>query len=175
MNENVSDGSQASQAAAQPHSPLALLEQVDPISFAVVRLHTAFNDVQLGPATGFFHSGFIDNRPAHWLITNWHVLSGRNADDPLRTLHSQGALPNRLRLSLVLRADQPEYAGHRNEILMQEQTMELYDAEGKAIWYQHPRKNAIDVAVINVGRLLSDRYQATCITKWQPKMTWQFK
>ena len=38
--------------------------------------------------------------------------------------------------------------------------MELYDSEGKANWYQHPRKNAIDVAIINVGTLLLDRYRA---------------
>ena len=89
--------------------PHELLDRVDPISFTVVRLRTAFNDVQLGPATGFFYSGFIDNKPTHWLVTNWHVLSGRNSENPLRTLHTQGALPNRLSMSLVLKADQPEY------------------------------------------------------------------
>ena len=41
--------------------------------------------------------------------------------------------------------------------------MELYDAEGKAVWYQHYKKNEIDIAVIHVGSLLSDRYRATGI------------
>jgi hypothetical protein len=119
-------------ASQSAQSPLALLERVDPINFAVVQLHTAFNDVQLGPATGFFYSGFIGNNPTHWLITNWHVLTGRNADDPGRTLHRLGALPNRLRMSLILSGDQPEYIGRGNEILMQEQVMELYDGRGQS-------------------------------------------
>jgi Trypsin-like peptidase domain len=46
---------------------------------------------------------------------------------------------------------------------MQDQVMELYDAEGKAVWFQHTRKNDIDVAVINVGTLLSNRYRSTSI------------
>jgi Trypsin-like peptidase domain len=46
---------------------------------------------------------------------------------------------------------------------MQDQVMELYDAEGKAVWFQHTRKNDIDVAVINVGTLLLNRYRSTSI------------
>ena len=126
--------------------------QIDPLNFAVVRLQTFFRETPLGPATGFFYRGTLDNRPNYWLVTNWHVLAGRNADDPNQILHTKCALPNRLHLTLVLRPDQPETGlfppGH---IVLQEQFIDLYDAQNQAVWYQHERKNEIDVAVVNMA------------------------
>jgi hypothetical protein len=127
----------------------ALLSQIEPLNFAVVRLEPLFNDMKLGDATGFFVFGNLDNRPNFWLVTNWHVLSGRNADDPMCILHSQLALPNRLRLSLMLKPDQSEYESRPGQVLFQEQVVELYDADGRAMWYQHPQRNDRDVAVLN--------------------------
>ena len=145
--------------------PLAV-ERVDPFSFAVVRLQAMFRDVDLGPATGFFFLGLLDNKPNRWLVTNWHVLTGRNADDPNRVLHSMGSLPNRLRMSLMIKPDQPEYAerGGGSEVLFQEQIVELYGPEGEARWYQHPRRNAVDIAVLNVGLAL-DRFRLVGINE----------
>lgn len=75
-------------------------------------------------------------------------------------MHSQGALPNRLHMSLILNG---EYLGLGPEILMQEQTINLYDPQGKALWYQHAAKNEIDVAVIHIGPQLLNRFRVTTI------------
>lgn len=91
-------------------------------------------------------------------MTNWHVLAGRNADQLEQVLHSKGALPNRIRVQLPLRFDQPEYLSRSAEILFQDQFLSLYDQEGRALWYQHVRKNEVDVAVINLGRNIAGRF-----------------
>jgi len=129
-----------------------LSEQIDPLNFSVMRLQPLFNETILGDATGFFYYGILNNKPNFWLVTNWHVLSGRNADNPEQVLHSKKALPNRLRLSLILKHGHAEYATRPDaHVLMQEQYIELYDQQGLAGWYQHKSKNNLDVAVINVG------------------------
>lgn len=67
-------------------------------------------------------------------------------------MHSKGSLPNRLRLSLLIEFDQPEYTSNPNaQILFQEQFIELYDKEGLASWYQHMEKSDVDVAVLNAS------------------------
>jgi hypothetical protein len=43
-------------------------------------------------------------------------------------------------------------------VLFQEQTIELYNTEGTANWYQHPSKNLYDVAAINLFPLV-ERHQ----------------
>jgi hypothetical protein len=91
-------------------------------------------------------------------VTNWHVLAGRNADQPGQVLHSKGALPNRIRVQFPLRFNQPEYLNRNAEILFQEQFPSLYDNEGHALWYQHVRKNEVDVAVVNLGRDIAERF-----------------
>jgi hypothetical protein len=135
-----------------------LISQIDPLNFTTVRVEPMYNDLKLGDATGFFIAGVLHGKANVWLTTNWHVLSGRNAGDPIKVLHSKGSLPNKLRLSLFLNLDQPEYKTSQVELLRQQQTIELYDGNGQAVWYQHPSKNVCDVGALNaspfVGRFL---------------------
>jgi hypothetical protein len=130
-----------------------VLDQIDPLNFTTVRIGPFFNDLKLGDATGFFFYGLLEGKPNLWLVTNWHVLSGRNALDPTIVLHRQGSVPNRLRLSLILRPGQPEYNqplyDPPPQLLNQQQTSELYENNGSASWYQHPIKNVCDVGVLN--------------------------
>ncbi len=49
---------------------------VDPLSARSLLLETAVNGYPLGTATGFVVQK--GNQP--YLITNWHVVAGRNAD-----------------------------------------------------------------------------------------------
>jgi hypothetical protein len=131
-----------------------LIDQIDPLNFTTVRIEPLYNNLKLGDATGFFFFGLLGEKPNFWLATNSHVLSGRSAGDPIRVLHAQGGLPNKLRLSLILKPDQPEYKIPREplaQFLKQEQIVELYDEDGMASWYQHPLKNICDVAVLNAA------------------------
>jgi Trypsin-like peptidase domain len=136
-------------------SAAELLHKVDPLSFVSVRIDQFYNEKSIGAATGFFYHGLFDGKPNYWLVTNWHVLTGRNVDDPSVCPHE---IPNRLRLRLIVQFDQPEYqGGPEGQFLMQEQFIELFDSDQQAMWYQHPRKNALDVAVLNAAPLV-DRF-----------------
>jgi hypothetical protein len=141
-------------------SGFALTAQiVDPLNFAIVRLKSFFDETLLGHATGFFYYGLSNNKPNHWLVTNWHVLTGRNADDPSQILHPKSALPNRVSLTLTINAGQPEYESVTDErLLQQELFFELYNKDGLALWRQHERKNEMDVAIINTRGFLSTRF-----------------
>jgi hypothetical protein len=124
---------------------------LDRLNFSVVRLEALFNDQPLSHATGFFYYGLMDQKPNYWLVTNWHVLSGR---DPvtLECLSPTAAVPNRVRLKVVLNRSSPLYVGRDDTFLFQEQTLQLYDDSGQAAWYQHKEKsNRADIAVANLG------------------------
>jgi hypothetical protein len=130
-----------------------MLELLDPLQLAVCRL-TLYRDSDVhSVATGFFHQlQNPDGTPHISLITNWHVLSGRNSDTPLDTLHSQQMIPNKVGVKLILgpNADQP------GVILSQEFTISLFDENGKALWLEHPSLgHLVDVAAIKIGNLLS--------------------
>jgi hypothetical protein len=135
-----------------------LFANVEPLNFSAVRLMSLRDDLELGPASGFFFHGTFDGHPNYWLVTNWHVLAGRNADQPGQALHSKGALPSGIRVQLPLRFNQPEYLNRNAEILFQDQFLSLYDNEGHALWYQHVRRNDVDVAVVNLGRYVAERF-----------------
>lgn len=117
---------------------------IDPFNFCVVRVQPMFNDLIISEATGFFYSGIFNNKPNLWLITNWHVLTGRNAENPNKILHTEKALPNRIRIQVLL-------LNGINEILMHEQFITYYGKNKEALWYQHQDKNLVDIAVLNMG------------------------
>lgn len=64
---------------------------VDILSLTSILIEPYFNETKLGSATGFI----INNNNQHYLVTNWHVITGIN---PLTgvPIHSQGGLPNSL-------------------------------------------------------------------------------
>jgi hypothetical protein len=133
-----------------------VLDQIDPLILAAVKIETIYNETLLANATGFFYSGYVDGKPNFWLVTNWHVITGRNADDPMKTLDDNGCVPNRIRLRLILKFDQPEYLNHApGQLFFQDQTIELYDGDGQADWFQHPTKNKQDVAVLNASVIMN--------------------
>jgi hypothetical protein len=132
----------------------SVLKTIDRLNFAVVKLTALHQNRILGHATGFFFFGLFGGRPNHWLVTNWHVVSGRNAEDPERILNASRLQPTHLRLQLVIKDDDPEYAKRPEaKILLHEQILGLYDQDGRALWYQHQLKNEVDIAVMNTGGL----------------------
>jgi hypothetical protein len=132
----------------------SVIEQIDPLNFTTVRVQPFYNNQHLSNATGFFYAGWLDGHPNVWLITNWHVLAGRNMNPPHKALHSQGCIPNRIRLNMVLESNQPEYVSGGPPLLLQEYFIDLYNPTGEAFWYQHPQKTAFDVAVLNLRALV---------------------
>lgn len=129
---------------------MSILGSVDKLNFAVCRLAVFHDAMPLSVATGFFHRVVVNDQPATCLVTNWHVLAGRNSDNPALVLHRTGALPNRLSARLVLNDQFASYLSLPPDVVhMQEFSISLYRNDGKAGWHQHPTlKNKIDVALI---------------------------
>lgn len=127
------------------------MQQIDPLSFTTARLQPLYDDQHLSNATGFFIAGVKDGAPNVWLVTNWHVLTGRNAQPPHEALHSQGCIPNRIRINLILKSNQAEYLTVApGQLLLKEIFIGLYDENGAALWRQHPQKSAFDVGVLDL-------------------------
>lgn len=134
------------------------ITNTDPLNFSTVKLETYFNETKLGDATGFFVHLTDNGTPTHRLVTNWHVLTGRNAESPDTIIHQQGAIPNRIRMSLTLKPDQPEYEGDTTKQLMQEVFIQLFNDQGRAEWAQHAEKNKFDVALVSPPAASLNRY-----------------
>jgi hypothetical protein len=117
---------------------------IDHFSSVAVLVRPKCDDLRLAQASGFLwrHDGQI------FLVSNWHVLSGRNplTGQPLDTRN--GACPNRIELGLNLRGSDgaPQPAMAQASIVR----------DGGNLWLQHPQHGQdVDVAVL----VLPSEYQ----------------
>lgn len=108
---------------------------IEPISIAVSKLELFFDDQPLSNATGFFwRSGAVT-----YLVTNWHVLSGRDALTGVCLDTRTAAVPNCIKIDILsgLLGDQRSSA-----------RVQLLDDDGP-IWVEHPRfGRQVDVAML---------------------------
>ncbi len=115
---------------------------VDPLSHVSLLLQARGNGQPLGHATGFVV--FKDGK--HYLITNWHVLAGRNpvTNQPI---HDSGALPDELVVvyQRTVIQDGQEHVGWRplNE--------PLNDAAGNPLWLAHAEGRKVDVGALPIA------------------------
>lgn len=95
-----------------------------------------FNNIKLGTATGFeVQHGY------KYLVTNWHVVSGRHFITK-KCLDEQGAIPNKLIVKYKKYIDDEKFE-------WTEKSINLYDEENNKLWYEHPKYNsAVDVVLI---------------------------
>jgi hypothetical protein len=95
-----------------------------------------------GLATGFLYAGPNGTR---WLVTNWHVVTGRRPDDPGMLINRRKPeSPSRLRFKV----DDPKCSR------FQEIEVALYDKDGPT-WIEGGREQGVDLALIR----LNDRPQ----------------
>lgn len=66
---------------------------INPYSMTSYYVDVFFNDIKLSNATCFF----TKIKDAYYLVTNWHIVSGRNADTK-ECLNKMGSVPNKLRV-----------------------------------------------------------------------------
>lgn len=112
--------------------------RIDPYSVATVPLQRMFGDTSLGNATGFVWQ----RHEKLYLITNWHVVSGRNADTgaPLSIYAGE---PNAL-IALMRPKD--------NAIDTVTLRVPLKDEADKPLWLFHPvHKREVDVVAIPIA------------------------
>jgi hypothetical protein len=115
---------------------------------------TLFKDaIELSKATCFFYRAPFSDGPVTFLMTNWHVLTGRDAADPTRTLDKTGAVPNKFQIRYFAK----EQPGGR-DLPTRIHNFDLFTPDGGACWWQHPKKNDVDIVVINMVHHLDNAY-----------------
>jgi hypothetical protein len=96
------------------------------------------NGVSLGPATGFIWTTL--NRT--FLISNWHVIAGRNTYTG-QAMHSSGAVPDAVHFSAAFE--------HLGRLEWREVRIQLFDQAGNATWLQHPTLGQdVDIAALEM-------------------------
>jgi len=114
---------------------------VNQYSLASYYVEMFFDDVKLSNATCFF----TKKRGKRYLITNWHVVSGKDADT-LKCLDVNAAVPNKLHIYLPQKTED-------NNVIFDDDFIDLnlYDEEDNKIWYDMKQNNQmIDVAVVPI-------------------------
>jgi hypothetical protein len=105
-------------------------------------LVAAVNGQQLGTATGFI----VMNGEQPYLITNWHVASGRSPFDG-QPRSSTGATPDTLHIPMML----PPY---QDRIEWKPVPQRLLGDDGEAAWLEHPRLGRkVDVVALPLSGL----------------------
>lgn len=89
-------------------------------------------------STGFFYK--CKNNDT-WLITNWHVLTGRRPDDTGTLIGRAGHSPHSIEVSF--------YSNKKNHFLAP-RSLDLY-MNGKPIWYEYEVGKGIDIAAIPIS------------------------
>lgn len=112
---------------------------VDPLSLTSLYLKLYVRDQHLSNASGFV----VRYAERNFLVTNWHVLSGRHADTQ-KPLSPTAGIPDQLRIAhLLTDAGSSGFAWQfRREALQ--------DGNGKATWFEHPKSNLVDVACVEL-------------------------
>lgn len=100
-----------------------------------------FNETNLGCATGFE----VQKGGCIYLITNWHVVSGRNFIDKT-CVSNTGAIPNYLKIRYRKPVDT-----NPDELVCVEKDINLYDKDDNKLWYEHPTFGSdVDVVALKI-------------------------
>jgi Trypsin-like peptidase domain len=110
----------------------------NPLSLSSYFVYARFNDRSLSSATAFF----IKQNSDFFLITNWHVVSGRNAQTN-ECLDKDCAIPNNLLIRLHKDSDFIEFEDYE---------INLTNEFGVHLWLEHPEHGRnVDVVAIKVN------------------------
>ena len=110
----------------------------DQLSLASYFVKSRFNQQDLSKGATCF---FVKRKGELFLVTNWHVVSGRNFETKSHLDPSLGE-PNNLLVML-----------HKNQetVELEEFSIALFDENGKPAWYEHRTFNSdVDVVAIKV-------------------------
>jgi len=108
---------------------------IDSLSCVSLHLDCYSRAKRIGVGTGFI----VANNKTNYLITNWHVVTGRNPDNGQPLVNTGGTDPDTMRI--WYHATQLGSWLHKNERLLDETT-------GTPIWKEHSRGREIDVIAL---------------------------
>ncbi|WP_246119302.1 trypsin-like peptidase domain-containing protein [Aliikangiella coralliicola] len=113
------------------------MKYVDPLSATSLYIELYFNDVKISTATAFV----LKYDEKYYLITNWHVVAGRDADTRECLDKKHCSIPNKLLVSFHKKGELGQWL---------EKEIQLLDEDGTPLWIEHPLSNLIDVIAIPI-------------------------
>lgn len=111
------------------------MPKIDEYSLTALPLTLVCGEAVLSYATGFFYK----KGGQLYLVSNWHVFSGRNTYTGQSAHSDKMSIPDEVRLFIHQRT-MPNF---------EEAKLPLFD-EGKPTWFQHPKGQDVDVAALPV-------------------------
>lgn len=127
------------------------------LSWVPLKLKPSVNGNELSVATGFFYQ----HDARSFLITNYHVVSGRHPDTG-EVLHSNGYCPDSMGLGVATDSGKHEQSGAQL-LQWKWRTLSLFtqDEPVKPIWTEHPEHGSrFDVVAIPLSGLEDTRITA---------------
>ena len=113
---------------------------INPYSLTSYYVDILFNDKKLSNATCFF----TQQNEKIYLVTNWHVVSGRNADTNV-VMSPTGGVPNKLRV-YVPKQGSNSTLSFDDDFYMD---VDLFDEDDNRLWYEKQENGRmIDVALV---------------------------
>ena len=109
---------------------------IDPLSVRSLLLVLTANGNKLSTATGFV----VQRNKKYYLVTNWHVLSGRNTETN-EPMSSTAAIPDEIHIF--------HHAKDKLGFWLQT-TEKLIDSHGNKIWKEHLTYEKIDIAILEL-------------------------
>lgn len=139
-------------AEAQPNKEDAIVDTnlvktepekvfIDPLSVRPLYLLQISSNQVLGTATGFV----VEKDKKYYLITNWHVVSGRNPQSDA-ILHPEGKTPDTILIW---------HHGKQLGTWVRKQET-LFDKKGSRRWIEHKNGRAIDVVALPLEVVTDD-------------------
>ena len=114
---------------------------IDPLTVRPLYLIQIKGDQTLGTATGFI----VQKENSYYLITNWHVVSGRNPTTN-QIVHPSSQVPDAL------------YIWHHGKQLgtWHKKKESLYEKDGTRRWLEHKNGNKIDIVALPLQNIADD-------------------
>ncbi len=131
---------------------------LNPLSYASFYLEQMCQGSIIGIATCFF----VKRHDVTFLITNWHVVTGRNPRT-LEIMNTQGLIPDQIKVAIF----KDQQTVERADIIL-----DLYKNDGTPLWKEHPtHKQNVDVVAIevNIPDGLAVSYVEECIESFNDK------
>lgn len=125
----------------------------NPWNFVTVYVEPYFDSQILSHASGFFWA----HGSRKFLVTNWHVLSGRNPLDG-KPMHKKAGIPNSLKFYSYRRRRVPSTEEGNFKVDYVPVLVPLDDpSTGTARWLEHPSYGRrVDVAALDITDVVAD-------------------
>jgi hypothetical protein len=115
------------------------LNIIDYFSLVPIQVILSFNSKEISRATGFFYN----RKGQDYLVTNWHVLSGRNAETGRSLDEEHLCIPNEIQFELHVNPIGTKLLTNKFPLFHDENTN----------WFQHPLGQKVDLACMRISNI----------------------